>query len=158
MNKFLFLFLIVPIFLNAQNDESKYDFALSPGLIVQKGFFTELNLIAGEVVVDNMMMGIRGLRIGAESNLKSKSEFIIAPKIGFEISLVLFSGRISAINYFQNGNSEFRVVPEIGFSIGGLVNLTHGYGVKFEKSDIPNLSQHRIALTFNLNRKLIKGI
>ena len=147
-----------PMLLLAQGTDSELNCALSPGMIVQKDVFAELNVIVGKVVADNMMVGIAGLRIGAESNLESNSDFILAPKIGFEASGVLFSGLISAVNYFQNGNSEFRMVPEIGFSLGGFVNLTYGYGIKFETSDIRNLSQHRISFTFNLNRELIDGL
>ena len=70
---------------------------------------------------------------------------------------MLFTLRFSAVNYFQNGNSEFRILPELGLSLGGWANLTYGYGIAFKNENLKNVSNHRISLTFNLNRKLKKG-
>ena len=151
MKKFIFAILF-PIISTAQNDN--IDFAISPGVILQKDVYAELNVIVGKVINDPVMCGISGFRIGVESNLRSNSNFTIAPKIGYEVSLVFFSGRISAINYFQNGNSSFRITPEIGFSLASIVNLTYGYGIKFETNNINDLSQHRLSLTVNLSKLL----
>lgn len=156
MKNLLFLILIFLQFGFSQEKNKKYDFAFSPGIISQKDMFGEANLLIGKVVIEKGIIGISGLRIGVESNFKSNTEFIIAPKIGYEISATIFSLRLSTLNYFQNNRSDFRVLPEIGFSWGGFVNLTYGYNFRLTSTEIENLSKHRFCLSFNLNKKLIK--
>lgn len=61
--------------------------------------------------------------------------------------------RLSAVNYFQNGNSEFRVFPELGVSINGRVNLTYGYGMPCNNGNLNNVSCHSVGLSFNCNKR-----
>jgi len=157
MKKLLLLFIF--IFSNmvfSQEKEKKYDFAFSPELISQKEIFGGTNIIIGKVVNEKMIIGMSGVRIGFETNFKNNQDFIIAPKIGLEVSGTILVLRLSAANYFQNEKSEFRVLPEIGISWGGFVNLTYGYNCRITNSQIENLSNHRFCLSFNLNKKLIK--
>jgi len=132
----------------------KYDFAFSPGIICQGNMFNELNLTIGKISTENCTVGIVGWRIGFESNFKNNSEFIIAPKIGYNISMTYFTIRLSAVNYFQDNKSEFRILPEIGISLGGSFCLTCGYGINLKNSEISGLSNHRIGLSFNINKQL----
>ena len=136
-------------------------FVFSPGIIIQKEIFTEFSIGYGDIYTDfkpKMVpnIGFKGFKLGMETNLKSKADFIIAPKIGYEISITYFSIRLSALNYFKNNQSEFRLLPEAGISLGGLVNLTYGYGIGFGNT-IHEISNHRLTLSFNLNRKLFKA-
>ena len=140
----------------SQEKNKKYDFAFSPGLICQKETFGEVNLLVGKVIIEKGIIGMSGIRMGVESNFKSNSEFIIAPKIGYEITATIFSLRLSTLNYFQNSRNDFRFLPEIGLSWGGFVNLTYGYNFRLTSTEIEDLSKHRFCLSFNLNKKLIK--
>ncbi|RAJ13416.1 hypothetical protein LY08_01933 [Olleya aquimaris] len=141
------------------------DVVFSPGIFIQKEIFTEANILLGTVYNNQSgyipMVGATGFRVGIETNLKSNENFIIAPKLGYEISVTYFSIRLSALNYFQNKQSEFRLLPEAGISIGGLINLTYGYGIGFGQT-IHGISNHRLSLSFNLNKRLwnavIKGL
>lgn len=155
----LFLLIVsiltsISCFSQTKTDSTKVDFAFSPGVILQREVFAEANVVVGRVVMEKMILGISGLRIGGESNLRNGNEFTIAPKVGLEIDATLAAFRLSAANYFQDGNSEFRLIPEIGISWGGTFNLTYGYGFRFQKREIEDLSQHRLSFTVNLNRKL----
>lgn len=157
MKKIIIVFAIIfstAIF--SQEKKKKYDFAFSPELVTQKEIFVGANLLVGKVTIEKMSIGMSGVRIGFESNLKSNLDFIIAPKIGVEISSTILVMRLSAVNYFQNDKSEFRIVPEIGLSWGGFVNLTYGYNFRLTNSQIDNLNSHRFCLSFNLNKRLIK--
>lgn len=156
-NLLFFLFLIPALAIHAQDTE-KTALAFSPGVILQKEVFAEANILYGTVVSNKMMVGISGARVGVESNLKSGNEFTIAPKVGYEIAMTLVTMRASAVNYFHNGNSEFRLVPEVGLCIGGVVNLTYGYGIRFQKPEITDVSPHRLSLTFNINKTLLKAV
>ena len=164
MKILILLFLFTNICLAQENDikqKRKLDVVFSPGVILQNNLFGELNILVGFIKVEDGKIpftGVGGLRLGVESNFRNGNNYIIAPKIGFEISALIFSARLSAINYFQNGNSEFRILPEVGFSLGGRINLTYGYGISLNDGNINGLSNHRLGLSFNLNKKLNKGI
>lgn len=136
--------------------KAKTEFVFSPGLVVQGNLHNEFNLMIGQKHDFMIMPSFTGIRIGVESNMKYDKDFIIAPKIGYEFSMVIFVFRLNAINYFQNGNSNFYIYPEFGISLGGSVNLTYGYN-SLKSNDIIGLSKHRIGLSINLNRNLNKG-
>ncbi|NRD24584.1 hypothetical protein HNV10_15120 [Winogradskyella litoriviva] len=145
----------------SSKESTKLEFIFSPGVLVQKEIFTEFNIILGEVS-DIFppkffpVVGVQGYRIGLETNLKSNEDFIIAPKLGYEISITFFSMRLSALNYFQNNKSEFRILPELGASFGGMFNLTYGYGISFNNT-ISGISNHRLSFSINLNKRLSKA-
>lgn len=132
----------------------KFDVAFAPGIICQGNMYNELNLTIGKVSAENWTVGIVGWRIGMESNFKNNNEFIIAPKVGYDISMTYFTIRLSAVNYFQNSKSEFRILPELGISLGGSFCLTYGYGINLNNAAISGLANHRIGLSFNINKQL----
>jgi hypothetical protein len=164
------LLLFISLTTNAQSGEQerpKYknsfkDIVFAPGLIVQHETFLEFNILIGEVTVLSSskipIVGVDGFRIGFETNLRDGRNHTIAPKIGYEISATVFSLRLSAVNYFQNGNSEFRVLPELGISVYGWANLTYGYGIPFNNGHLNNVSCHRVSLSFNLDRRLKEAV
>jgi hypothetical protein len=159
----LCLFLSLSSFSQQKNakKKKKLDFALSTGLIWQDNLFGDINIIAGDVSLIKgkiPLIGIDGFRIGFETNFKSDRQFIIAPKFGYDFSIDFLSMRISAVNYFQNGKSEFRILPELGISIEGVINLTYGYGIRFNDANINGLSNHRLSLIINYNKRLWKAV
>lgn len=161
----LIVFILLSSLSFSQSGETKYSkeptelsFVFSPGVFIQKELFTEFNLSIGRVSAEFPskmfpIVGFEGFRIGMEANLKSNDDFIIAPKLGYEISITFFSIRLSALNYFQDNESEFRILPELGASLGGMFNLTYGYGISF-KNSINGISNHRLTFSINLNRQL----
>lgn len=161
MKKFLIVFVFFSITNAFGQNKKQTDFIFSPGIILQKGVFLEANLFIGEVITETSIkvpvVGVQGWRVGLESNLQSGDNFVIAPKIGYELSATVFVLRLSAVNYFQNGNSEFRVLPEVGFSAGGWANLTYGYGIPLNDGNLRDVSRHRLSLSFNLNKRLQKA-
>ena len=160
----LFFMLIMTVSLNyAQSGETAKekkrfpDLLFSPGIIVQHETFLEFNVLLGYVTVENgkiPVVGVDGFRLGLETNLRDGHNHTIAPKIGYEMSVTVFSIRLSAVNYFQNGNSEFRILPELGVSMNGWANLTYGYGIAINSGHLNNVSNHRVGLSFNLDRRL----
>lgn len=151
--RLLLLMLLSSIHVLGQQKKKK-DFAFSPDFIVQQQVMGGVNLFIGEFLESQMMIGMTGTRIGVESNFRSGEEFIIAPKIGYEISLVAVVARLTALNYFQNKHAEFRLLPEVGISLGGNINLTYGYNFRLTPRKITDISNHRMCLSFNINRKL----
>lgn len=168
-NALIIFFLFAFTFANAQSGEKESqkpkivfkDVVFSPGLIVQHDTFLDVNVLIGEVAVENgkiPVVGVGGFRLGLETNLRKGRNHTIAPKIGFEMSATVVSMRLSAVNYFQNSNSEFRLLPEIGISMYGWVNLTYGYGIPFNNGNLNNVSHHRVALSFNLDKRLKEAL
>ncbi len=166
MNKILTTLTLIFAFWcsNAQSGEPETykktynDIIFSPGLIVQHETFLEFNVLIGDVTVrasDKIpVVGVDGFRIGVETNLRDGHNHTIAPKVGYEFAYTVFALRLSAVNYFQNGNSEFRMLPEVGISVLGWLNLTYGYGIPFNNGHLNNVSNHRVGLSFNLDRRL----
>ncbi|GLB53524.1 hypothetical protein NBRC110019_25650 [Neptunitalea chrysea] len=138
-----------------------YDKAFSPGIIFQDDVFADINLFIGSTIANKKnyipIAGAIGTRMGFETNF-SKDNFTIAPKIGYELSVEIISLRLSALNYFQQEKSEFRVLPEIGLTLGGWADLTYGYGIQINDANLHNVAQHRVALTFNLNKQFTKDV
>jgi len=164
---FIVFFLVVFSHSNAQSGElqrikKEYrDVLFSPGITVQHETFLDVNILIGDVTIENgkiPVVGVDGFRIGLETNLRDGHNHTIAPKIGYEISATIFSLRLSAVNYFQNGNSEFRMLPELGISYNGWANLTYGYGIPFNNGNLNNVSCHRVGLSFNLDKRLRYGL
>ena len=146
---------------NSRIEKPKIEVLFSPGIIVQHETFLDLNLLIGVVVVEQSkipVIGVTGIRVGVETNLRDGHNHTIAPKIGFEMSATIFSMRLSAVNYFQNGNSEFRMLPELGISVYGWANLTYGYGIPFNNGNLNNVSCHRVSLSFNLDKRLSNAV
>jgi len=138
----------------ADEDGHFNDLSFSPGFIVQRQAFAEANLNIGEVLSNGSVLGIAGYRIGAESNLRTGRDFIIAPKVGYEVCILIGVVRLSAINYFKGSTSEFRILPEVGLSMFGLINITYGYNIRVTSPAIGDISSHRLAISINLNKEL----
>ncbi len=136
------------------NSDNKILIAFSPGVVVQRNVFVDLNVLIGKSIIDLNpkvpLVGIQGVRIGLETDCNT----IIAPKIGYEFNPMIYVLRFSAVNYFQNANSEFRIVPELGLSFYSWMNLTYGYGFSIGNDRISDIGHHRFSLTFNFNKRL----
>lgn len=154
---YIILLSLFCCFCYTQEKEAKsFDFAFSPGIIVQRNIFLDANVLIGKTF-SNLnskipIVGIQGIRIGLETDCNNT----FAPKIGYELTPMIYTLRLSAINYFQNDNTEFRIIPEIGLSFYSWINLTYGYGISLNNGNISDIGHHRIALTFNFNKKLSK--
>ena len=131
-------------------DKNDFDFAFFPGLILQENLYFDANLLIGAINEPEEYQPYivySGFRVGLESSFPINNEdYTIAPKIGYEVSVMFVNLRLSAINYFQNSKSEFRILPEIGLSIGDWINLAYGYGIAFKDNNLNNLSNHRFSV------------
>ncbi len=138
-----------------QAPESMITFnSFSPGIVVQRQVFGEANLLMGTAMKNKIMLGLTGLRLGAESNFKTGKEHIFGIKAGLEFDALIAATRISVIDYFNGSRSQLRLLPEIGLTFAGLYTLTYGYGIKITDTDIPGICHHRLSLSINLSRKL----
>ena len=137
-----------------QNDGNYKSFLFSTGISYQRTFTGEINLMY-RGIEDSGMAGwaTYGPRLGVEFNF-NRDNFIFAPKIGYEVNLIIFATRLSLINYLSNGKSDIRLLPEIGITLFGWVDLTYGYSLSFSENSINSLANNRITLSINFDRKL----
>lgn len=150
--KILFLLMALPSVGFAQKK-----LILSPGISYQKEFLGELSIMYAETAMNNTGFGIYGPKLGVEMNFDSDN-FIYAPKLGFEVDVLFFSVRGSAVSYINHGDVDLRLLPEVGLSFFGLANLTYGYGFPVLKHEVRDVSRHRVTLTFNLSRDLWRDL
>jgi hypothetical protein len=149
-------FLLVTNIINAQDkSETGQYFLFSPGISYQNQFFGEVNVMYAYGLYADAPPHTIGPRLGFEFNF-DPNNFIIAPKIGYEVSVALALIRLNVIKYFTKNDNEFRLLPEIGLCWRSYVNLTYGYSIALPKSTIKEISISRITLTFNLNKHLLK--
>lgn len=139
------------------SETSRYKLILSPGISLQNGAFAELNLMYAQTASNHSGLGIRGARLGMETNFSS-GDYVFATKLGYEISALCFCLRASAATYIDRSRSaDLRLLPEIGLSFFGLASLTYGYGFPILEHE-SSVGRNRVALTFNLSRDLWKDI
>ncbi len=155
MKKLLFIIAVILIgtaSVFAQNTSNDYErrFVFSIGGAYQRNFFGEVNLMYSSI--EQSMGGVAtwGPRVGFETNF-SKTDFIYAPKIGYEVNLILFALRASVISYFDNGKTDLRLLPEIGITLFGLIDLTYGYNIPLLNYESSKIGRNRITLSINFD-------
>ena len=156
MNQLKYILIVALVMVSSIGFAQK-KLILSSGVSYQKQLFGEFSIMLSETAMNHMGLGIYGPKLGVEMNFKP-NDFIYAPKLGFEVSVLFFSVQSSIVGYIENGNTDLRLLPEIGFSFFGLANLTYGYGIPILNYKVEDVSRHRVALTFNLSRDLWKDI
>lgn len=130
---------------------------LSPGVSYQKQLFAELSVMYAETAMNHSGFGIYGPKLGVEVNF-DPDNFIVAPKLGFEVDVLILSLRANIVSYIGSGNVDLRLLPELGLSFFGLANLSYGYGIPVLKHEFGDVSRHRVTLTFNLSRDLWRDL
>lgn len=144
---------------NTTEDNSYTTVIPSIGFIHQGDNYTEANVIIGiDGCTYHYLCGIIGWRVGAESNLKSGLEFVIAPKVGAAFTLFATTARISVVDYIQGSKSELRILPELGVTLFGLLDVTYGYGVRLTDTKIGGISEHRLGITANISWHIVDDL
>jgi hypothetical protein len=82
----------------------------------------------------------------------NKNDFVIAPKIGYELAGMVFCFRGNAVCYFHKSQRDLRLLPEIGITLACMVNITYGYGFPILDNKILDIGRSRITLTINLHK------
>jgi hypothetical protein len=142
---------------NGQTSEEGRKLILSPGVSYQRQFFGELNVMFSKLWIEHAGTAIIGPRIGVESNF-SPTNFIYAPKIGYELSGLLISTRANMVGYIEKDKLDLRILPELGTSFLGAVNLTYGYNIPLKAFRATDVSKHRATLTANLDLELWEAL
>ncbi len=88
---------------------------------------------------------------GAVAFSKINNDIYLAPKIGYEYSLLLFSARVSWVNYFNLTNKarDARILLEPGFSIFGYASIYYGFSYHIGGMQNDKIGKHNITFTLN---------
>lgn len=146
--------------LKAQTDQygedaiPSYRIIGSVGVNYQKHFLVDFNLLYGQESIHSGF-GLRGWRLGTELAIDN-SEWLIGPKLGYELTVLIFTIRPNTVYYFYQGKQDWRLMPEVGVSFFSLLNLTYGYAQPLLNTEFDLIGRHRLGLSINLNRKLWK--
>lgn len=126
----------------------------APAISYQNHFFGELNVMYASLHIDDCNnVSLWGPKIGVAFNF-DRSHWVYAPKLTYEYTGLLFTYRISALGYIDGGKTDLRLLPELGASLWSVATLTYGFQFPLLTYRTGVLSPHRLALTFNLNKKL----
>ena len=145
----LFSFVFFSFFSYSQTEKKsdKYRLVLSPGVSYQGQVFGDINLVYMGLMGYDAPPLMWSYRVGMESNFNPK-HFVYAPKIGFEVEwFVHFRGNV--MSYIDNGKVDLRILPEVGIGFY-YFNLCYGYNIPLLDFKTPDVSSHRISLTFNI--------
>jgi|GEM_PF-3505390 len=128
-------------------------FILAPGIVVQKQFYGELNLLYTKIDCSPYFpCAMYGPFAGIESNFNR--DWVYGFKAGYQFACAFLSLRASAVTYIDNAHTDLRLLPEIGISCFGFVNLNYGYSIPMLGFESDQLSRHRLSLVVNLTDQL----
>jgi len=99
----------------------------------------------------NRSVGIynHNLFISTEFNLNNN--FILGPKIGYELNLLIFQIRLNIIDYTNlQQDNLFVFRPDIGLTFFGLFSISYGYNVFLAGNNFNMVDRHTIGLTYNM--------
>jgi hypothetical protein len=162
----IFLLLCLSIF--GQKDSTifkkeRYEyephFYFSFGLSVQKQLVGDVGVIYGKGLTEHSgsVLGMKGLKLASEFNF-SRDNFFIAPKISAEFHVVFLGLRFNVIDYTNFVYHDVKVTPEIGATLLGYVSLFYGYNFSLNNARLDYVGKHRLSLTFNINKFIIKAV
>lgn len=97
--------------------------------------------------------GMAGIKLASEFNF-SPNNFYIAPKISAQADLIFLALRVNIIDYTDFTHHDIKITPEIGITLLGHMDIMYGYNIPTAISTIPNISTHRVTLTFNFDDNL----
>ena len=144
-------FQMVFVFLANQCFSQNHDLIFSGGIIKQKRWTGDFVIMYGAMSGGPCSPPVlAGVGLGSEFLSTAEGKTVIAPKITAQISPMLFTLKLSEINYLQGGSADIRLLPEIGLSLIGLVNVCYGYNIHLFGNKFEDISNHRMALTFCL--------
>jgi hypothetical protein len=122
----------------------------SIGISYQNQMVGELGVLYGKYTSGGQCNPgiVSGMKLATEFNFDSHN-FYLAPKLSYELDLVLISARINIIDYTNSIYHDLKFTPEIGLTLLGIGNLHYGYNIPITPSKIDNVVTHRVTLVFN---------
>lgn len=143
--------LCVVIYSRAQDSKL---LMLSPSFTFQKGsdFNGQLNLKLVRLEANHDGYGYYGFSGGA-GYVKSGDNSALITKLGYEVSGMILSFKLSQFNYIYN-SIDIGIMPEIGLDFITLGTFCYGYNCHILGNKFEPVSRHNFTLTFNISYNL----
>ena len=143
--KTLLVFLTAHCFAQGGGKSIQY----SGGLIYEKNFAAHVSAMFASYGYTTGFYGMAGVGLGSEF-VFTPTGTIVAPKLSCQIASYFVCFRLSEINYLHHNSVDVRLLPEIGIDFILIANLCYGYNIHLGGDKLTDISNHRVALTFNL--------
>lgn len=155
MVKPILFFVLVLIVLksNAQSENtSNYKWGAMIGYKYQETNFIELGLVCskmgkGSGYFNDGILSQKNIGVGLDINL---SNFLIGPKLSYEINYVFIAARANITTYTDFKKTDIRFTPEIGITLFGLLNIYYGYNLALSDFQFNEIGNHRIGVHINI--------
>ena len=113
---------------------------ISTGISYQYLFSYQIDYYsAKEEFGHGLLYLLNGYKYGIEATYYKN--FIIAPKVSYEINAMFLCFRAGISPYFSKNSFDLRILPEIGFSLYGKANLCYGYNIPVYKKMNENINE-----------------
>jgi hypothetical protein len=167
--KYLNMFVLV-VFLLIANAAKSQDsvhvkpferYWTKPRIVPKIGFgsqstaFIEAGIQLHQIYVHPLALASAGPYLTVDGLIKKKDpidDFIIGPKIGYEVTGGLF-GLAADFTYYTDFNREsVMFTPKAGLTILGFADLFYGYNISLSNDTFKSISRNRFSLVFNINK------
>lgn len=117
------------------------------GYSYQKGYYLEVGVIRGFIAESHgPNLGVIGPFISTDINTQN---LILGPKLGFEFSFLLLSGKVSSIAYTDFKKVDLRFTPEIGLTLLGYLTICWGYNLKLNSNSFDDVGSNKFSININ---------
>ena len=119
------------------------------GVSFEKSVHGEISLIKTDMGYGKFEFPANVIAIGTEYSWQ-RDQFILGPKISYEINPLIATVRLSFVYYTDFNTSDPRLIPEIGLSMAGFINVLYGRAMPLSTNHFSSIGKNRITLSFNL--------
>jgi hypothetical protein len=126
---------------------------LSTGISYQKQWVGEIGLLYGKEWHERRgyTIGMGGIKLASEFNF-SREQFFIAPKLSYELDMLILGLRLNIVDYTNFTYHDFKLTPEIGITALGFVGIYYGVNIPMNTSRLDCVGLHRVTLSGNLDK------
>ncbi|MEO5603105.1 MAG: hypothetical protein ABIR06_19440 [Cyclobacteriaceae bacterium] len=121
------------------------------GIGVQETAFAEIGIQLHKIYIHPLSLASAGPYLTVDGIIQD-DEFIVGPKLGYEITAGLVGLALDATYYTDFDNESILFTPRAGISIMGFVNLFYGRNVAVSEYQFKGIDKNRFSLVFNLNK------
>ena len=121
------------------------------GVGIQGSAFAELGFQYHKIYIHPLTLASAGPYLTCDVVILN-NEFIVGPKIGYEVTAGLF-GFAADVGYYSDFDREsLLITPKAGISLLGFANLFYGRSFTLSDDSFHSISVNRFSIVVNFNR------
>jgi hypothetical protein len=125
------------------------------GFGTQSTAFIEAGVQLHQIYVHPLALASAGPYFTVDALIKKNNpidDFIIGPKIGYEVTGGLFGLAADFTYYTDFSRESVMFTPKAGLTILGFADLFYGYNLSLSSDTFKSISKNRFSLVFNINK------